>query len=418
MLGLVSAARGGRLFVAEAEPMVLVGNRCGVPARDIPNPQPERFGSWRQNSWHRITEPCSALEIRWANITGGRVLQPGASAITLFAAAPKPRFDQPGRALAFVGGGNQMPPDGELRAHVPMAYPAADVQVAIAAAWEKPPSRFPGTDLPAFGPDEVSACGVAAAGQGRASVTAAGFAPYGRAANYVVLPPAVILGRPLPGAAPRARVAVLGDSISSTGAVGASARIGACYHPGFLLSALADADLPYINLGVAGLSLAEVVAAPPEQRARRLGMLRGIGITHMVCLLGQNDQAARRSAEQFLADLQRLKRILDPLGIRLIPGTSWPRTDPANAAPSQHAAADSWLQLDEITRVVRSRNGVGYGFFDVEDVFGDPARPRLWRSDKGGVPKDGIHPGDGLHQWARRRFLDDIPRLLEPPALR
>ncbi|KAA2212456.1 SGNH/GDSL hydrolase family protein [Teichococcus oryzae] len=415
MLGLISAARGGRLFVADAAPLVLVGNRCSVPARDIANPQPGRFNRWRQNSWHRITEPCSELEIRWNNITGGRTLRPGASEITLRAAAPKPRFDQPSRALAFSGGRGLLAPDGQARAFVPMAYPAGDMQLAVEIVWAEPPGRFPGSDFPAFGPDEVSACDEA--GQGGSAVTAQGFAPYGRAANYLVLPPTAILGRPLPGAAPRARIAVLGDSISSTGAAGASARIGACLHPGFLLSALADADLPYINLGAAGLSLAEVMAAPAEQRIRRFGMLCDIGITHMVCLLGQNDQAARRNAEQFLGDLERLKRQLDPLGIRLIPGTSWPRTDPGNSAPSQQAPEDSWLQLDRITRALRERNGVGYGFFDVEAVFGDPDRPRLWRSDKGGVPKDGIHPGDGLHQWARKRFGEVLPVLLAPPTL-
>lgn len=416
MLGLIAAARGGRLFVAQESELVLVGNRCSLPARAIPNPEPGRFRQYRQNSWHRVVEPCSELELVWDNLAGTRKLEAGGSAVTLRAAAPKPAFRQISRGLVFAGGGVPavLRPDGQARARVPMAYSAGDYQISIDATWAEPPAAFPGTDLPSFGPDEVNAWGPA--GQAD-STAAAGFSPYGRVSNYLILPPTAILGRPLPGAAPRARVALLGDSISSTGAVGRPALIGACQHPGFALSALADADLPYINIGAAGLSLAEVMAQRPEQRRRRFRILAGIGITHVLCLLGQNDQAARRSADQFLGDLDRLKRELDALRIRLVPGTSWPRTDPANAAPSQYAAADSWRQLDAITHALRERNGVGYGFFDVEAVFGDPERPRLWRTDRGGAPKDGIHPEDGLHQWARGRLRAEIPRLLAPSAI-
>ncbi|MFC3127706.1 hypothetical protein ACFOD4_21795 [Pseudoroseomonas globiformis] len=408
MLGLLAAIRGGRLFVADDTPLVLVGNRCSLPARDIPSPQPGRVVVWRQNSWHRITEPCSELAVIWQNITGVRVLRPGASAVTLKAAAPKPRFDQPSPVLLVRP--EVLEPDGMARAAIPMAYPAGDVQLPIEARWAEAPRVFPGTDLPAFGPDEVSIAGPAE--EVRSDVGASRFARYGRAANYLVMAPAAILGRPLPGAAPRPRVAVLGDSISSTGAAGASALIGKCHHPGFVLSALGDADLPFINMGAAGLSLAEIMAAPAEQRGRRFRILAGIGITHMLCFLGQNDQAAHRNAEQFLGDLDKLRRELEPLRIRLVPGTSWPRTDAANAAPSQFGASDSWAQLDAVTRAIRQRNGVGYGYFDIEEVFGDLARPRLWRGDKGGPPKDGIHPGDGLHQWARLRLGEALPRLL------
>lgn len=234
--------------------------------------------------------------------------------------------------------------------------------------WATAPARFPASTLPASTGTQVNEWGTALADR----TTAYGQFFTRNAGNWAVFPPLAITGTAKAGPV----VGILGDSIASDGSNDYNADEP---DTGWAMGGLAENGIPYINLGTASLQSAHILSSRAG-RTQLFAALLAAGATHLLYALSTNDWGASRTSAQLLADLATLKAELDPLGIKLVPVTSWPKTNATNNGMLA-GETTTFAQRALFNAALRTNNGVGYGFYELARVAEDPADSNLWRTD-------------------------------------
>lgn len=214
---------------------------------------------------------------------------------------------------------------------------------------------------------------------------------YTAGTNMTVLPPYQITGK----TARKLAFEIMGDSASADGSNDSFA-----YNTGWSQRALHAAQIPFVTNGASGNSLAiqiESWGSTAAQQARRKLVRANGAISHVLCGLCTNDFASGATDAQVLARLATLKTQMDALGIKTIPVTSMPRTNPANNAKYSADSVNLWTYRRNFNDAIRANNGVGYGYFDSALYTQDPGNIDLWRTDLGTPTSDGIHPSSAVH---------------------
>lgn len=234
--------------------------------------------------------------------------------------------------------------------------------------WATAPGFFPASTVPAWTGTQVNEWGTALTDR----TTAYGAFFTRSAGNFAVFPPLAITGTAKPGPV----VGILGDSIASDGSNDYSND-----EPdyGWAMGGLSESGIPYTNLGTASLQSAHILTSKAG-RAQLFAALLAAGATHLLYALSTNDWAAGRTAAQLFTDLATLKAELDPLGIKLVPVTSLPKTNAANNGQLAGETA-TFTQRALFNDTLRAGSGVGYGFFELARVVENPADQNLWRTD-------------------------------------
>ena len=192
------------------------------------------------------------------------------------------------------------------------------------------------------------------------------------AGNWPVFPPLAVTGTP------RERkpvVGILGDSITSDGAADWNSEDFGAY--GWAKGGLADAGIPYVDFGQAALAMRHILASR-TMRAQLFASIAASGVTHMFSALVTNDWASGRTSAQVLADLATLKAELAPLGVKLIPVTSYPKTA---GDTDTEGVAGAFASIAAYNAAIRANNGVGDGYYDLAAIAADPNNPNRWRTD-------------------------------------
>lgn len=234
--------------------------------------------------------------------------------------------------------------------------------------WAIAPAAFPAATLIANTATEVNEWGTALTDR----TTAYGQIFTRSAGNWAVFPPLAITATAKPGPV----VAILGDSIASDGANDYNSDDPAY---GWAQGGLSDAGIPWVNLGTSSLASSHVLSSRPG-RAQLFAALIASGATHLLYALSTNDWSSGRTSANLLADLATLKDELDPLGVKLIPCTSLPKTNAANNAQLA-GETNTFAQRALFNAALLAGNGVGYGFYDLAAVAQSPTDPNLWRTD-------------------------------------
>lgn len=234
--------------------------------------------------------------------------------------------------------------------------------------WDTPPTHFPAGTLIGNTGDQVNEWGTALTDR----TTSYGAFYTRTAGNWTVFPPLAITARAKPGPV----VAVLGDSIASDGANDYNTDD---LDYGWAMGALGDRDIAHINLGTSSLASSHVLSSKTG-RAQLFAPLLAAGATHLLYALSTNDWSGGRTAAQLLADLATLKSELVPLGIKLIPCTSLPKTN-GNTANPPTGEPNTFAQRALFNEAIRTNNGVGFGYYDLAAAAAEPSDPNRWRTD-------------------------------------
>lgn len=232
--------------------------------------------------------------------------------------------------------------------------------------WATAPANFPAATVVANTGTEVNEMGTALTDR----TTNYGQFFTRTVGNYAILPPLAITGTQAPGPV----VAILGDSIASDGTNDVPTDDPDL---GWAQGGLADAGIPYVNLGTSSLALSHVMASKAA-RAQLFSGFPAAGVTHMMLALSTNDWANGVSAAQLLAWHNQLKSELDPMGVRVIPVTSPPKTA-GNTATA--AEVNTFAQRAIFNASLRTNNGLGYGYYDLAAITQNPTDANSWRQD-------------------------------------
>lgn len=217
---------------------------------------------------------------------------------------------------------------------------------------------------------------------------ATGWSGGSRVINYGLTPPVAIKGlTPLP----QPVVAIFGDSISSAGA---NDDFPSGYWDwGWAQRGLDDLFIPWINAGGSGAPINILVQSASEADANQyfFQAFAEAGVTHVLVPLGTNDISNGRTGAQIYGDMQTLGTASARYNIKTIPCTMYPKTDEGNTAD---ATSGNRATLNGL---IKTNNGVGYGYFDAAAYCQDPVNTTLWRSDLGTPTSDGTHPSGVIH---------------------
>lgn len=233
------------------------------------------------------------------------------------------------------------------------------------------------------------------------------FGPH--ATVYAVLPPLYVTG--MVSGAPKPRVAVLADSIGSTG------NLDTTFGPfiGFLQRALAAAGVPFVNIGASGSGVVSFMNQSAAARNLKYAAIRGIGITHCVTNWVTNDLSGTTTDNSavILSALQALKAEMLTMGIKLIAMTCPPRTSSANTGTAPGDTAN--------TLVGRRNFNIGLPassipYFDLAAYTQEPTNIDRWRLDLNPGTVDPVHPNSPTHDAATVAFGAALPTLLAMPA--
>ena len=334
-----------------------------------------------------IYNACSNLIFRWANVTcnvSPSVLDAGEYGFTIKAAL---RVGSTVYPLSFdTGRTKHVDPDGLIET-LPLntSFPAGtSAYLRWLIDFDTAPVNWPlGT--------RYNTTGWSQFGNALTDIVDTTTPIYALPANMAVLPPYQITGK----TARNLAFEIMGDSASADGANDAYA-----YNTGWSQRALHAAQIPFITNGASGNSLAiqiESWGSTAAQQARRKLTRANSAISHVLCGLCTNDFASGATDAQVLARLATLKTQMDALGIKTIPVTSMPRTNPANNAKYGADSVNLWTYRRNFNDAIRANNGVGYGYFDSALYTQDPGNIDLWRTDLGTPTNDGIHPEPAIH---------------------
>jgi len=281
-----------------------------------------------------LFDGTSTYPIYWTNGSRDMTLEPGAVATTL----PLPFKGRKGQRLLIV---RRM-------------------------TWATAPARFPASTLYAGDANCVNERGTALADR-----TSAYGQFYTRTAgNWAVFPPIAITAQVPTGPV----VGIFGDSIASDGSNDWNAYDEAY---GWAQGGLSDAGIPWVNFGTASWQLAHLLSSKTG-RAQMFNALLAAGVTHALIALSTNDWASGRTSAQLLADLATLKTELAPIGVKIIPVTSLPKT---NGNTANAAEANTFAQRALFNTSLRTNTGIGDGFYELAGVVEDPANANAWRQD-------------------------------------
>lgn len=228
---------------------------------------------------------------------------------------------------------------------------------------------------------------------------------YTAGTNMAVLPPYQITGK----TARKLAFEIMGDSASADGSNDSFA-----YNTGWSQKGLHAAQIPFVTNGASGNSLAiqiESWGSTAAQQARRKLVRANGAISHVLCGLCTNDFASGATDAQVLARLATLKTQMDAIGVKVIPVTSMPRTNPANNAKYSADSVNLWTYRRNFNDAIRANNGVGYGYFDSALYTQDPGNIDLWRTDLGTPTSDGIHPSSAVHSAMSNAFQTFLSQL-------
>jgi len=222
-----------------------------------------------------------------------------------------------------------------------------------------------------------------------------------RTTNYTICPPIDIC---VPFKTNLPAVMIAGDSISSDGSN--DSTFAGFF--GYVQRALA-ANYAWTNVGATGQTMGAMFGS---QAATRIQRFAKRGFTHMLSPTGTNDLAGAVPYSQLVTQITSGKAVCDAVGIKLIPFTLPPRTDPTNTTKNGSDNTNVWTWRQQYNTYIRSNNGVGYGYFDAAASFQDPVTTDLWRTDLGTPTTEGIHPLTVLHTQAMTDLAAALPSLL------
>lgn len=167
---------------------------------------------------------------------------------------------------------------------------------------------------------------------------------------------------------------------------------------------MALAGMRAVDLGTGSYQLALFAANP----ANRIKNLRAMGITHAMITLAGGDVTDGKTAAEIYALMQQAAQIVADCGLIPICSTTPPKTNADNTATDAR-----WAVIQAYNALIRSNNGVGYGYFDLFDVWGDRATG-LWKYPNPTTPaNDGTHASTVLHGYAATAFAAAIPALFK-----
>lgn len=187
----------------------------------------------------------------------------------------------------------------------------------------------------------------------------------------VICPPWAVIGL----APPRAAVLAIGDSNRS-----------------WSTSGLSSATIPFINLGADGYTLNAFMGTDFP----RLVVAQDAGITHALVTVAGGDVTGGAGSATLIARANSVATILERFGIKAVFATTPPKTNAANTAVN---SSSIWAAVRDYNAYIRASNGVGYGYFDLFDVWGD-RDTGLWRTDLGTPTDDGTHANAVMHTAA------------------
>lgn len=400
------AVGGGDVRAAHAP--TLVATRTGFPSRTVSNTGTTGGGTatqYQQSQSALLTTPARYVTLRFTNLINNSgmlsQLDNGLASLTL-------------RTAIQLSSGLPIPAylasDGVTRDVVIAPGASVDLICDLGSELVVPsrlwiiargtfasiPARWPTTDILMTRSDEFNEFGTALTDRSTARWTSGT-----RTTNYSILPPVAIFASL---ATPAKSVLILGDSISSAGNNDSTFGDGV----GYVQRALNTTPrIAWSDDGAAGMTLSAFIASS-AQKTLRIGTLAGSGATHILCPLGTNDLSGGSTAAQLQTNMQALQAYAT--GLKVIPCTLPPRTNPANDAKYGADSANVWTYRQTYNAWVRT-NPFGYGYFDTAAYFED-GTTSLWRTDLGTPTDDGIHPNTVLHNAATTALAAALPSLL------
>lgn len=354
----------------------------GIPTNSSSNGS--GHNSFNQRLGLKLTEYASSIELIFANLrssgSGGGILN-GESTITLTCALEIGSLIVP----VFWPSGSRsirIEPGAFVRSlKVPMhAAPGAGATILrMHGKWDTPPDDLPFAggamgDV-ALGYD-TNARGVDLA-DGTLGTMPTSISTYG-----VIFPPWAVIGAT---ATAGPAVLAIGDSNRS-----------------WSTSGLAGASIRYINLGADGYTLDGFMSPYP-----RLIGVEEAGITHALVTIGGGDVTAGAGSQTLIGRAVAARTILERYGVKAVMATTPPKT---NAANTQVNSASIWTAIQGYNDYLRASNGVGYGYFDLFDQWGN-RETGLWRSDLGTPTDDGTHANAVMHSAAAAALTIVAPGL-------
>jgi lysophospholipase L1-like esterase len=222
--------------------------------------------------------------------------------------------------------------------------------------------------------------------------------------------PLMVLGRPTSGGIVTAGARVgkplvalvgVGDSIMT--GQGASQINGSLAGLGYFPRGAMLAGMPWVRTARQGARFEQFDSE--FERYRRA--YAWVGCTHMLCNFGTNDVSANATLAMLQGYNANLAAAAASMGIKFLPITLTPRTNPTNDGYYSSDGPARWQTRLDYNAWLRT-NPFGHGVFDAAAVVEDPARPGYWL---GSAPPDGLHPDDPKYQVIAEALGAWLPNL-------
>lgn len=353
----------------------------GVPTSSSSNPN--SHNSFNQRLGLKLDDYATSIELIFANIrssgSGGSLLN-GESPITLTCALELGSLIVPvywpngSRSIRIEPGAFVK----SMKVPTSMAPGLAAAVLRMHGIWDSPPSSIPIAGG-AMG-DPVNG-DTNSRGVDLADLTLGSSMPTSITTFGVIFPPWAIIGN----TSPKPSVLVIGDSNRS-----------------WSTSGLSSGSVRFVNLGIDGYTLSGFMGPYP----RFIGA-EEMGLTHALVTIAGGDVTAGAGSTTLINRANAARDILERYGIRAVMATTPPKTNAANTAVN---GTDKWTAIQNYNNYLRANNGVGYGYFDLFDKWGD-RDTGLWRTDLGTPTDDGTHANSVMHTAAASALAVVAPSL-------
>lgn len=384
---LVASERMASPEVVEPEPSMIrqhLNTRNGFGVSTNISLNPNSANSFNQRLGLSLTDFASQIQLGFINTrmlsSGGKVWK-GESDLTISCA-----FEVGSEITPITWNGGQSSVVVEPDEFVMSDYCDVTLPPGLGAAvlrmhglWATPPATLPIANgvLSAVTAYDSNSRGVNQANG------VLGTMPTGISVFGAICPPMIITGL----TSPEAAIITVGDS-----------------NRAWSNSGLSIAQFRRINTGIDAFTMAGFDA---EQRQQRFRATVEGGFTHAFVTIGGGDVTAGASGSTLIARATSIRDYILSRGLKPVFATTPPKSNPTNTAVK---SASAFNAIKTYNDYLRSNNGMGFGYFDLFDQWGDRTTG-LWRTDLGTPTDDGTHANAALHTAAATAFASAAPSL-------